>query len=190
MNYIILVKDKVSNKEFRFLNPLTDEDINKAFIPENCRILKESEISSKDAFEFPLINDGITPLTFDINEAFIEFSADKRASNLILAVTLLISGYCSNKSRLKTINSIYKIKSLQERLELLQEKAASHGSAIKLFSDIEKRRESPFNLTDEVKKAYENLNRSKDEMNSVVKDIEILLGESESSVLSDFKPFN
>lgn len=187
MNYILLAKDKETKKEYRFFNPITEDDAKKLFVPKNCRLVKEGDVPAEEILKIPLINDGITPLTFDVSEAFVEYSVDKRAGNIVIAVTLLVTGYCQSGIMKKSSFSASKAEALQERLELLQEKAVQHRDLLNSFIESEKGRENPFVLTDNVIGCYENIKKSKNEMLSAVEDIENLLGSKEVSIISEFK---
>lgn len=187
MNYILLAKDKETKREYRFFNAITEADSKKIFIPKNCRLVKEGEISTEEILKIPLINDGILPLTFDVSEAFTEYSVDKRAGNIVIAVTLLVTGYCQNSLMKKASFSASKAEALQERLELIQEKAVQHRDLLNSFIESEKCRENPFILTDNVISCYENIKKSKNEMLSAIEDIENLLGSKEVSIISEFK---
>lgn len=187
MRHIILITNAESKKEFRFLNPLTEKEAKEAFIPNNCRIVKNGDVSNNLILGIPLINDGIIPLIFDTSEAFVEYTPDKRAGNLVLAVSLLITGYCQNSLKTKSKFSLSKACALQERLELLQERAISHNELLKDFLDIERNRKNPFIITDQITLKFEKLKESRSSLLSIVSDVESLLGKKEASVLSEFK---
>jgi len=194
MNLILLITDKTIKKEYRFLNPLTEAEVRDAFIPENCRLIKEGELPFKEIFDIPIINDGLSPLAFDTSEAFIEFSPDKRAGNLLLAAALLVEGFCQSVIKRRKSESLEKIKSsllkvaaLQERTELLREKSMVHNILLTAFLNEERNRENPFVASEKMMSDLENVKKSKDELISIVSDIEKILGNRELLILSDFK---
>lgn len=187
MKYIVLLNDIDTNKQYRFINVFEENEAKKLFIPNNCTLIDEENSNHKEIMEIPIIHDGLCPLLFNPSEAFVEFVVDKRDGNLIIAAALIATGYCQNELKKNTKISNGKALILQERLELLNYKSIAHNLLLVQFKSIENNRENPFDFTIELQKILNKIDHSKDEIISVVNDIENIFGDGKPTILSDFK---
>lgn len=185
MSYLILLKDE-SGKESRFLNVITEEEKQKMFIPENCRLVKEGEISSENLMKLPLVHDATAPLFFDLEEAPIKYNIDKQDSNMITSILLLVVGFEKRLAKHQDSFHMMKCMALQERIEQLHTEMKIHTKNLENFLYYEITRENPFILQSELLDDIEKLQKSKNRIMSITNDIRNLLGKSEQKVLHDF----
>ncbi len=185
MPYLILLKD-VSGKESRFLNVITEEEKQKMFIPENCRLVKEGEMSSENLMKLSLVHDETSPLFFNLEEAPIKYNVDKQDSNMITSILLLVAGFEKRLEKHQDSFHMMKCMALQERIEQLHAEMKIHTNNLQSFLYYEMTRETPFILQSELLDGIEKLKKSKNRIMSISNDIRNLLGKSEQKVLHDF----
>jgi len=184
MSYLILLKDEFA-KESRFLNVITEEEKQKIFTPENCRLIKEGEISSENLMKLPLVHDTTAPLFFDLEEASIKYNIDKQDSNMITSVILLIIGFYKRVKEHQDDYHMVKCMALQERAEQFHIYMKTHTKNLENFLRIEGLRENPFIFQQNLLNSIETLKESKNKIMSTINDIKNLLGKSEQKVFHD-----
>jgi len=184
MSYLLLLKTELATA--RFLNVISEKEKETMFIPENCYLVKEGEVSSQNIMKLPFVHDGIMPLFFDLEEAPIKYVIDYSESNIIPSIILLVIGFCKRSEKCPNDFHMMKCIALQERLEHLHVELEKHTKKLKVFTKEESKRENPFILEQDILEKIINLKKSKDRIASSVNDIKNTLGKVEQAVLHDF----
>lgn len=175
MNYIVLLNSK-KGEQFRFFNPVSEEEKNKFEKTEGVIFVTPEEMNIKELMSIPLANDGLIPLAFSLNMKISEKDLDEGKGNEIIACLLLATGFC-NRCMKRRQSDTTKLSSVTERLDFLYDKCRRHFTTLELFKMLERLQNNPFEIDSSLIEMWEKLVEDANDIINLSKDIQLIIGE-------------
>ena len=184
MDTIIILNE--NGKDQRFINPVPGFEIKKIKLPENCRFVYKSDITSEKLEDTPVVNDGFSPIFFDTNISDKLFTYNSHDAKLVIITMMAVMSSCSNSLKSNAKGVMIKQAVLNEKLELLEHESEMHKDKLNIFLGKESKRVDFFQpLPSCLLSDWYSLRRSKDRILNVVADIRTSLGEKENKLLDN-----